>query len=291
MLRQGNGRSVILAGRWLFPVSSDQEGHRLVFVPAAVTRIPMFARSARVWAAKSTALALALVIALAGLVIAAGGARADSSSSFVGMVNSARAAHGLPSLAVSSDLSAAARAQASRMAASRTLAHTPNLGGAVCCWSALGENVGEGPSASAIEAAFMNSAEHRANILSGSYTQIGVGAVVDSTGTLWVSEIFRRPIGAAPAPAPKPVVTHPAAPAAPTQHRVPIAKRPVAAATVATVRPPAAAAQPRASRDLARVSLQEAQRLAKQLDDAPGVQGVDPVSRLLDFVAINATLN
>jgi len=267
-----------------------------VFVPATAPRTPQFARGLWAWAARSTGFVLALVVALAGLVFAAGGARADSSSSLVAMVNGARAAHGLPALAVSADLASAARAQAGRMAASRTLAHTPNLGGAVCCWAALGENVGEGPSASAINTAFMNSTEHRANILSGSYTQIGVGAVVDSTGTMWVSEIFRRPTGAAtapapaPAPAPKPVVTRAAPPpAAPTQHRSTVARRPAAAPT--TVARPPAAAQTRASRDLARLSLQEAQRLAKQLDDAPGVQGVDPVARLLDFVAINATLN
>lgn len=235
---------------------------------------------------------LAVAFALAGLVWAAHGARADSSSSFVSMMNSARAANGLRSLAVSSDLSAAARAQAGRMAASRTLAHTPNLGGAVCCWSALAENVGEGPSASVIETAFMNSPEHRANILSGTYTQIGVGAVVDATGRMWVSEIFRKPIGAAaPAPAPTPIVTRPAAPPpAPTQHRVAIVKPPPAAAPTRAAQPPAAA-QTRASRDLSRLSLAEAQRLAEQLDNAPGVRGPDPVTRLLDFVAINATLN
>lgn len=233
---------------------------------------------------------LAVAFALAGLVLAAHGARADSSSSFVSMVNSARAAHGLRSLSVSSDLSAAARAQAGRMAASRTLAHTPNLGGAVCCWSAVGENVGEGPSASAIEAAFMNSSEHRANILSGTYTQIGVGAVVDSTGRMWVSEIFRRPSGTVVAPAPKPVATHTVTPQpAPAQHRATIVKPPAAAPT-SVARPPAAA-QTRASRDLSRLSLAEAQRLAEQLDNSPGVRGPDPVTRLLDFVAINATLN
>ncbi len=267
--------------------------------PTATPRTGQLLRGPRVsgyWAARSTALGIALVIALAGLVIVASGARADSSSSLVAMVNSARAAHGLPSLAVSSDLAAAARAQAGRMAASRTLAHTPNLGGAVCCWSALGENVGEGPSATSIETAFMGSTEHRANILSGAYTQVGIGAVVDSAGTLWVSEIFRRPSGAVaqpPAPAPpKPVVTHPAAPKpAPTQYRAPVKPPAATQATAATTaaRPPAAP-QTRASRDLARVPLEAAQRLARQLDDAPGVQGFDPVTRLLDFVAINATL-
>jgi hypothetical protein len=224
---------------------------------------------------------------VAGLVVAAQGASADSGSSLVAMVNSARAAHGLPALAVSSDLTAAARAQAGRMAASRTLAHTPNLGGAVCCWTTVGENVGEGPSASSIESAFMHSAAHRANILSSAYTQVGIGTVVDSTGVMWVSEIFRRPRGAAapapaPKPAPKPVVKQPT-PKPTVTHRAVIAKPPAA--------PPTTAAAPtRASRDLARVPIDAAQRLAKQLDDAPGVQGFDPVTRLLDFVAINASL-
>ena len=237
---------------------------------------------------------VAAAVAVAGLVVAAQGASADSGSSLVAMINSARAAHGLPALAVSGDLTTAARAQAGRMAASRTLAHTPNLGGAVCCWTTVGENVGEGPSASSIESAFMGSAEHRANILSSAYTQVGIGAVVDNAGTLWVSEIFRRPSGAAaPAPAPeptpkatpqptKPVVKQPA-PKPTATHRAVTAKPPVAAPTTATV-------PTRASRDLARVPIDAARRLAEQLDGARGVQGFDPVTRLLDFVALNATL-
>jgi hypothetical protein len=236
---------------------------------------------------------VAVAIAATGLVVSARGASADSSSSLAAMINSARAAHGLPSLAVSGDLAAAARAQAGRMAASHTLAHTPNLGGAVCCWSTVGENVGEGPSASAIESAFMGSTAHRANILSSAYTQVGVGAVVDSAGVMWVSEIFRRPSGAAapppaPKPAPKPVVTKPAQSQPTVTHRAVSPKPPAAAPTTASLRP--AADRTRASRDLARVSLEAAQRLATQLDAAPGVQGLDPVSRLLDFVALNATL-
>ena len=264
-----------------------------MLVPAAPRPLPP-TRAPRV----ALAAALAVALALGGLVIAARGASADSSSSLVTMANSARATHGLPSLAVSGDLAAAARTQASRMAASHTLAHTPNLGGAVCCWSTLGENVGEGPSASTIEAAFMASPAHRDNILSSGYTQIGVGAVVDASGTLWVSEIFRRPSGAAPAPtAPKPVVTHAASPRPVTPHRAATAaKQPAtqsarqpAMAPNTPPRPPAAV-QTRASRDLARISLAAAQRLAKQLDNAPAVRGVDPVTRMLDFVAINATL-
>jgi hypothetical protein len=226
-------------------------------------------------------------------MIVAHGASADSSSSLVAMLNSERAAHGLPSLAVSGDLTAAARAQASRMAASRTLAHTPNLGGAVCCWSTVGENVGEGPTPSSVESAFMRSTEHRANILSSAYTQVGIGAVADSSGIVWVSEIFRRPSGAAaPPPAPKPVVKKSTTPKPTATQRAVTPKPPAAAPTTVAPRPAAAVqVQPtRASRDLTRVTLEAAQRLAKQLDDA-GVQGFDPVSRLLDFVAINATLS
>jgi uncharacterized protein YkwD len=133
----------------------------------------------------------------------------------------------------------------------------------------------------------MRSTPHRANILSSAYTQVGVGAVVDSAGIMWVSEIFRRPSGAV-APAPKPVVTQTAKPKAAPAHRAAAPKPTVAPTTVA---PRPATVPTRASRDLARVSLDAARRLAQQLDDAPGVQGYDPVSRLLDFVALNATLS
>jgi len=158
--------------------------------------------------------------------------------------------------------------------------------------STAGENIAYGyETPHALVSAWMRSPGHRANILSSSYTQVGIGVVVDSKGILWVSEIFRRPSGAvanpAPAPAPKPapVITHaPAkAPAAPTQR--PAAKQ----APVVPAQPPAAANN-RASRDLSRLPLLAAQRLAAQLAATSGVTGPDPVSRMLDFVAVNAGL-
>jgi hypothetical protein len=92
------------------------------------------------------------------------------------------------------------------------------------------------------------------------------------------------------------VVSHAPSPRPGTpQHRAAATKQAATkqAATAPTTpsRAPAAAAQSRASRDLARISLAAAQRLANQLDAAPAVQGLDPVTRLLDFVAINATLS
>jgi uncharacterized protein YkwD len=231
---------------------------------------------------------LAVAVAAAASMMVASRARADSSSSLVSLTNGARAANGLPALSVAADLSAVARQQASRMAASGTLAHTPNLPQAVCCWSSIGENVGEAGSVSALQAAFMASPQHRANILSGTYTQIGVGVAVDAKGTMWASEIFRRPSGATPTPAPRaPAPVHAAAPPqrATTGAAAPAAQPPKAVAA-------APAGQDRASRDLpaGRLPLEEAQRYAAQLAAARVVDGRDPVSRVLAFAAMAASL-
>ncbi len=122
-------------------------------------------------------------------------AYASSSGAFVSDANSARASHGLSGLSVASDLSSIAQQHAAAMARNQSLYHNSSLGSDVCCWSSIGENVGEGQSESQIESAFMNSAPHRENILSSSFTQIGVGTATDSHGTIWVDEVFRQPTG------------------------------------------------------------------------------------------------
>ncbi len=242
--------------------------------------------------------ALAVVGAMtAGLVLVTGQAGASANAAFVAATNQARAAVGLPKLTVSADLTAAATHQAQNMADAGALFHTPNLGSGLCCWVMVGENVGKGPSESLIQAAFMASPEHRANILRAAYGQIGIGYVIDKSGTLWVSEIFRRPIGSA-----APLVS--AAPAVPVTHVAPKAvkhetAKPVVAAPrtaivrVRALRPPLTAvttadvvpAGP-VSRSLVRLPLGEAERVSIRFgvgEDA--VAGTDPVSRLLDFAA------
>lgn len=249
---------------------------------------------------------LVVVVAVAAVSMSltwARGARADSGSGLVSLTNGARAAAGLPGLRVSTDLAAAAQRQAAHMAATQVLAHTVNLPGAVCCWQALGENVGEGASAAVIHAAFMASPEHRANILGTSYTQVGIGVVVDAHGTMWVSEIFRRPLTPVPAqppqpqPQPRPVVTHPPtqAPVPAPAHRVQ-PSRSIAHVTAATTpaakvtsTAPAAnglSADGRASRALVggRLPLVAAQRLAARIWQSSRTAGPDPVSSLIDFV-------
>jgi hypothetical protein len=132
-------------------------------------------------------------------------ARADGGieAEFVAAVNRERAAAGLPALSVAGDLTSVARRHSVRMADQSNLHHNPNLGGDVSGWQKVGENVGRGPSVSSVHSAFMNSSGHRRNILDPEWTQLGVGVEVRGS-TIWVTEVFRLPAGAAPKPEPEP---------------------------------------------------------------------------------------
>src|SRR5437764_6364372 len=141
------------------------------------------------------ALVSALALLLPGAVAAAD---SGTESQFIADTNSARASNGLAHYAVSGDLTSVARCWAAHMAARHELAHNPSFTSEVCCWSHIGENVGVGGSVSAIQRAFMASSPHRANILSSSYTQVGIGTARGSDGRLYVDELFRRPTSAAP---------------------------------------------------------------------------------------------
>jgi hypothetical protein len=244
---------------------------------------------------------LAVVGAMtAGVVLVTGQAAASTNpgADFVAATNQARAAAGLPALSVRADLTAAATDQARNMAHAGVLFHTPNLGSGLCCWVMVGENVGDGPSVSVIQAAFMASPEHRANILRAAFTQVGIGYVIDAHGTLWVSEVFRRPTAVPTVPtavAPK-VTKVPKTTKAPTATPRPVLATPRRpAVTVHLQRPPLAALGAIAvisvpagpvSRSLARLPLAEAERLSAQFGvGEQAVAGTDPVSRLLDFAA------
>lgn len=129
-------------------------------------------------------------------------------------VNAARASASLPGYAFAGDLAAVAGAWAGRLAATGVLAHNPALASQVSGWSALGENVGYGPTADAVHQAFMNSAGHRANVLSGRFSQVGIGSATSPDGRLWVVEVFRAP---ATAPARQAAPAAAAAPSLPAQ--------------------------------------------------------------------------
>src|SRR5690606_32710311 len=103
---------------------------------------------------------------------------------------------GLPALQVASDLRSVARSHSDVMASQQRLHHNPNLSSDVKNWRRLTENVGYGPTVSGLHSALMDSSGHRANILDANVSQVGVGVTVRG-GTVWVTQGFRNPTGAA----------------------------------------------------------------------------------------------
>ena len=134
-----------------------------------------------------------IVVALTAstLLVAVGvlPAAAGPENNLVNKVNAARAANGKDPVEVYWDLTDDARRHARRMADQQKVYTNSNIGSVTSGWKSLAEVVGVGPSAGVLFNSFMNT--HRSTIL-GSYNYIGVGAIVDADGILWVDMIFMR---------------------------------------------------------------------------------------------------
>lgn len=116
------------------------------------------------------------------------------------IVNQERSAKGLKALSYNSALGAVAQQKAEDMAKNNYFSHTsPTYGSAFdmlakakISYRSAGENIAKGQtSASAVMKAWMNSSGHKANILSSSYSEIGVGCAVSSNGTKYWVQIFK----------------------------------------------------------------------------------------------------
>ncbi|MGH9135941.1 MAG: CAP domain-containing protein, partial [Acidimicrobiales bacterium] len=123
---------------------------------------------------------------------------AAAEQELLGLVNSARANAGLPTVASSGHIQRVARAWAATMAANDTMAHNPNFYGQMQAGEACGsgaENVAfrYPPSAYGIHQQFMNSPSHATNVLNGNYGRVGIGAVIGPDGTMWVVQDFCGP--------------------------------------------------------------------------------------------------
>jgi hypothetical protein len=156
------------------------------------------------------------------LLWAGGSARAqavDAEQGFVTRIDQQRQAAGLPTYARAADLQSVARHHAQRMADRGEHYHNPDLASEVSNWSIVAENVGRGASVEQLHQAFMGSPTHRANIMSNELTQVGVGVVQTGDGTLYVVQVFRRPMASAAAPAATP--PPPPAPPAPATTTAP----------------------------------------------------------------------
>ena len=115
----------------------------------------------------------------------------------VRLVNAERAKYGLSALTEDWELSRVARYKSQDMHDNRYFAHSsPTYGTPFqmirafgLSYRAAGENIAMGyPTPAAVVAGWMNSEGHRANILSGSYTRIGVGYVAD--GHYWTQQFI-----------------------------------------------------------------------------------------------------
>jgi uncharacterized protein YkwD len=143
----------------------------------------------------------------------AGPSSGSAAAQVLALINQARSAAGLPALTITAGLDASASAHNSTMAGGCGLSHQcsgePDLGAretaAGVRWTAAGENIGEGGPVAGTTAAIAQMAVsltqamlnekppddgHRKNILSSSFTHIGIAVFRDSSGTVWLTQDF-----------------------------------------------------------------------------------------------------
>ena len=195
----------------------------------------------------SAVLALGMLLGVAALLAPSAGAESSPSaysSRLVSLINQARAEHGLRALTVTSGTSTVAATWTNHLDSQQALSHNPDLGHQLEThgspnWTSYGENVGDGPTSSAdtLFQAYMNSPEHRDNILGSAYRFLGVGVVFDHS-TAWNTLDFVDQYSGSTTTTshPRTTTTHstpkPAATTAPVRHHVRVSRpapaRPVA---------------------------------------------------------------
>jgi uncharacterized protein YkwD len=123
----------------------------------------------------------------------------DPALSLVAMINAARRAESLPELRRDDTLVRLASEHAKAMHDAQKLAHDTGQGTPVeraeragVAATALGENVAHAMDAKAAHRTLWASPSHRGNFLDSRFDSVGVGAVTDDDGTVWVSEVFAR---------------------------------------------------------------------------------------------------
>jgi uncharacterized protein YkwD len=125
-------------------------------------------------------------------------------SAIVDLTNGERRNGGLAEVRASARLMQAAQLQADQVAQLRRLEHVlpdatypepaDRLAAAGYAWRAYGENLASGQrSASEAVTGWMNSPGHRANIMNGIFTEIGIGYATDATGRPYYVQVFGTP--------------------------------------------------------------------------------------------------
>lgn len=126
------------------------------------------------------------LIALLATVALLGACLSPAQSVVHQELNADRTSRGRAALNLQHDAQAKAQAWAEKLARENRLYHSNLSDGINTRWCSLGENVGYGPNVAAIEAAYMASSGHRANILSYKWTGVGVGYAKNGNRTYTV---------------------------------------------------------------------------------------------------------
>ncbi len=124
-------------------------------------------------------------------------------SEIVRLVNAERAKRGLQQLSINWQAARVARIKSQDMINNNYFSHISPVYGSPfkmlesfqLRYSAAAENIAYGQrSAQEVMNSWMNSPGHRANILSGNVTQIGVGVAKKANGTMYFTQLFLKPI-------------------------------------------------------------------------------------------------
>ncbi|UYK41039.1 CAP domain-containing protein [Microbacterium terricola] len=106
-------------------------------------------------------------------------------------VNAQRTKAGVKPLTMNSGINSVATKWSGKQAAAKKMSHNPNYSSQIPSgWRAAGENVAAGYAPTAVVGAWMKSEGHRKNILSTSYTHIGIGVALDSDGRAYYTQNF-----------------------------------------------------------------------------------------------------
>lgn len=139
----------------------------------------------------------AALLAVLLVALVAAGCMPAAERTFLDRTNTLRASVGVSALQENDVLTAKAEDWAQHMASTGVLEHSvlsSGLGG--LSWTMLGENVGTSTPTSdtllTIHNAFAASTGHRANLVNNQFTHMGVGVATDSSGKVWVAEVFAR---------------------------------------------------------------------------------------------------
>ena len=132
--------------------------------------------------------AVAVVVASLSLLSAC---LSPSQSVVLTELNADRTANNIGRLPTQADAQRKAQAWAEKLARENALYHSNLPDGIKTRWCSLGENVGYGPSVSAIEDAYMKSPGHRANILNTKWNGVGVGYAKNGNKTFTVQVFIK----------------------------------------------------------------------------------------------------